>query len=103
MANVNENIIVTIDRDWFRSPDISQEELCRRLTMMVESLYLMLSQIQGGNLINNNTTTYESTNIIDARTTIVNELPTGTTMIAYAFKNSAGELVELNFVEGILQ
>ncbi len=52
------DIINRIDRDLFKDPNISKEELCRRLTYLVETLYTIISQAEGSIIVSPNITTY---------------------------------------------
>lgn len=52
------DIINRLDRDLFKDPKISQDELFRRLTHLVEILYTIISQTEGSTTINTNIQTY---------------------------------------------
>mgnify|MGYP001566031619 CR=1 FL=1 len=84
------DIINRLQLDAFKNPQISQEELFRRLNALVEFLYLMFSQTQGNLLVNTNVTIVRESS------------PSGATIMRVAF-NTAGETVNLTFVGGILQ
>jgi len=52
------DIINRLDRDLFKDPEIPKEELHRRLNYLVETLYTMFSQVEGGTITNINVITY---------------------------------------------
>ena len=87
------DIINQLDRDMFKNPDISKEELARRLTLLVETLYTIISQAKGDVITNTNITIYTSTVVTS----------TGATKTVWVFKDSTGKVLEANFVDGLLQ
>lgn len=95
------DIINTLDRDMFRNPRISKEEMFRRLSQLVEVLYTIISQTEGGTITNIYTTIYAAPipEEVDA-----GELPVisdGISVTRIVF-NVNGETVEAKFTDGKL-
>lgn len=87
-----------INRDLFKDSTMSKEEMCRRLTILVEQLYQCLQQISGEQLINVNVTYYEDQQKPDPTD------PNNSTLksqVGYMF-NIAGEPVQVSFTRGRL-
>jgi hypothetical protein len=85
------DIINRLDRDLFKDPKISQEELFRRLNALVETLYDIISQTSGGTIINTHVTTYAGTT----------DTTTGITITRVVFDVN-GNTVEAKFENGKL-
>jgi hypothetical protein len=98
------DIINRLDRDLFKNPEIDQAELFRRLNYLTETLYTIISQIEGGTITNINTIIYS----VPVPETVVTEpvvpgtpFTPGITVTRVVF-NVNGETVEANFKDGIL-
>lgn len=85
------DIINRLDRDLFKDPKISTEELFRRLTELVETLYEIIAQTSGNTLTNPNIRTYS----------VTTDTSTGITVTRIVF-DTEGHTVEAVFSAGKL-